>query len=287
MDVLRRLPLVLFFVLATSLHAQDTKRPLTLDDYGAWNRIAEVELSADGRWLAYALQPNDGNATLLVEELDGNRSYDAVNGADPVFSNDGRHVAFLTSPSEEEADELRSENEPVRRSLHVIDLETGERTEDYAVRAFTFDESSRFLAIHRDRSDEDAEHEGSDLLLRDLEADADLSFGNVSAFAFNESGSRLAYIVDADSEFGNGLFVVSPGDGRIRPIDTGSYRYEDLDWNDGGDALVVLRGTVPEGKRRRENVVVVASGLDGEPSAATYDPSSDATAASTTLMFSI
>ena len=225
MYALRRLPLVLSFVLVTSAQAQETKRPLSLDDYGAWNRITGTVLSPDGHWMAYAHRPNDGDAILFIASLDGDESYEAVNGTGATFSSDGRHVAFLTSPPEEEADELRSKQEPVRQSLHVIDLESGGRSEDSAVRSFTFDESGRFLAIHRDQMDEDAEHEGSDLLLRDLQADNVLSFGNVAAFAFNESGTHLGYIVDADGRSGNGLYVASPADGRVRPVDTGSYQY--------------------------------------------------------------
>ncbi|GMV04119.1 MAG: acylaminoacyl-peptidase [Gemmatimonadota bacterium] len=274
----RATPLVLLLVLAatSALPAQE-KRPLTLDDYGAWNRITQVALSPDGRWLAYAHQPNDGDAAFFVKELDGSTVHEAVNGAGATFSDDGRWVAFLASPPEKEAEALRKQKKPVPRTLHVVDLRSGERTVEAGVRAFAFSEGGRFLAVHRDRSDADAKHTGSDLLLKDLAQGTMLSFGNVAEFAFNEGGGFLAYLVDAAEKAGNGLYVVSAADGRIRPLSTGPDRFEDLTWSEARDDVAALRGEKPEGKTQRANRLVVARGVDAAaPTVSTYDPAGDA-----------
>jgi dipeptidyl aminopeptidase/acylaminoacyl peptidase len=270
-----RLSALLLLASVVTLQAQEAKRPLTLEDYGAWSRINQVQLAPNGQWMAYAHSPNDGDATFFVRSLDGDDVHEAMNGSGARFSNDGRWVAFLTSPPEEEADRLRESSEPVRRAMHLIDLTSGERTEESSVRSFSFSDDGGFLAIHREKSDSDAEHDGSDLILRDLGAGTMLSFGNVSAFAFNEAGDRLAYLVDADAMAGNGLYLVSPTDGRIRPLDTGSHKYDDLAWNDDGTALVALRGDESDELVQRQNALVVASGIGGTPSTTTFDPSGD------------
>ncbi|NNF26531.1 MAG: hypothetical protein HKN73_04805, partial [Gemmatimonadetes bacterium] len=273
-------PLVLSAVLCTALptllSAQE-QRPLRLEDYGAWNRITEVALSADGRWLSYAHSPNEGDATLFVREFDGTASYETVNGSEVAFSGDGRWAAFLASPPEEEADEPSEERAPVARTLHVIDLRTGDRTADVGVRSFAFSDDGRFLALHKDRRDREAEHTGSDLLLRDLEAGTSLSFGNVAEYAFHEERSYLAYVVDADGTAGNGLYVVEAPTGRIRPLATGDDRFEDLSWSEVDLRLTALRGSTEDGDVHRTNRLIVATGLDAErPAVVTYDPSEDA-----------
>src|SRR5690242_11849198 len=48
---------------------------LNLPDYGRWNRITSTAISPDGKWMTYILQPNDGDATLLVKQLDGDKVY--------------------------------------------------------------------------------------------------------------------------------------------------------------------------------------------------------------------
>ena len=156
------LSVLAFLLVAAPLTAQE-KRPLTLDDYGNWSRIQQTVLSSDGKWMAWVQRPNEGDATLFVKELDGNSVHTGVNGTGAAFSDDGRWVSFLTSPPEEEAEQLRKQKKPVPRTLHLIDLRSGESQEETSVRAFSFSEGGRFLAIHRDRSDADAEHTGSDL----------------------------------------------------------------------------------------------------------------------------
>jgi dipeptidyl aminopeptidase/acylaminoacyl peptidase len=270
--------LPVFFAFAAPMlgHAQDV-RPLTLDDYGSWSRITQVVLSADGLWMGHIKQPNDGDGTLILQEIDGSGRHEAHNGTGLEFSKDGNWAAFLTSPPEEEAEELRKEGKPLPRMFHLVDLRNGDRSEEVGVRSFGFSDDGRFLAIHRDRSDSEAEHQGSDLLLRDLGEGTLLSLGNVTEYAFNEPGTHLAYLVDAAGKTGNGLYLVSAELGRIRPLKTGSSSFEDLVWNEAGDALAALSGETPEGKTQRENVLIVTTDIDDTPSVTTYDPSSDPT----------
>jgi hypothetical protein len=51
---------------ASTAPARDGKalKSLSLSDYGRWNRITSATISPDGKWMTYALQPNEGDATL-------------------------------------------------------------------------------------------------------------------------------------------------------------------------------------------------------------------------------
>jgi dipeptidyl aminopeptidase/acylaminoacyl peptidase len=270
-----RLILLLVLALPAALQAQD-KRPLTLDDYGAWNRIAQVEISPDGRWLSYALRPNDGDATFIVKELDGNTVHQATNGSRAAFSDDSRWVAFMTTPPEDEADKLREQKKPVPSTLHLLDLQSGDEETFEQVQSFAFAAGSGYLAVLHDRADRQAEQTGADFLLRDLGGGSLLPVGNVAEYAFDEDGAFLAYTVDAANQSGNGLYVMQVSDGRVRPVDTGEQRYEDLTWSEAGPDLAVLRGDTPEGKEHQANTLVVVRGLDGgQPRVTTYDPSTD------------
>ena len=95
----------------------DPKKVLTLADYGRWNRITQTAISPDGKWMTYAYQPNDGDATLYVKELDGSKLYTIPAGSppqagggggggggfggganNPVFSDDSRWVGYYVNP---------------------------------------------------------------------------------------------------------------------------------------------------------------------------------------------
>ncbi|UCC24225.1 MAG: S9 family peptidase [Gemmatimonadales bacterium] len=258
---LRRIfPVVLAVLLPAGLVAQEV-RPLTLAEYGEWNRVTEVTLSPDGAWMTYAYSPNEGDDRFFVRQLDGTTSHEAVNGGDALFSSDGHWVAFLTSPPEEEAEKLRQDRQPVPRTLHVRELGSGAEETYPGVRSARFSEDGRWLAIHRDRSDREADHRGSDLLLRDLVSGTVLNLGNVSEFAFNEPSSHLAYLVDAAEHAGNGLYLMTLADARIQSIRSAEERFEDLSWSEAGDRLAVLAGSEEEGAAHRVNHLVLATGI--------------------------
>jgi dipeptidyl aminopeptidase/acylaminoacyl peptidase len=100
-----------------SANAQALK-VLNLADYGRWNRITSTGLSPDGKWMTYAYQPNEGDATLYVKQLDGDKvftipigSAGGAAGGDPAagggrggagagaqFSDDSRFVAYYVNP---------------------------------------------------------------------------------------------------------------------------------------------------------------------------------------------
>src|SRR6476620_11566224 len=56
-------------LLAGALFGSGGKRPLTHADYDSWRHIQDQKLSNDGRYLAYALFPQQGNGELVVRDL--------------------------------------------------------------------------------------------------------------------------------------------------------------------------------------------------------------------------
>ena len=97
--------------------SRDPKKVLTLADYGRWNRVTQTAISPDGKWMTYAYQPNDGDVTLYVKEIDGSKLYTIAAGAPPqaggggggggfggggagtpIFSDDSRWVGYYVNP---------------------------------------------------------------------------------------------------------------------------------------------------------------------------------------------
>ena len=55
--------------------APDGKKVLTLADYPSWKRINAAAISNDGRWVTYTYAPNEGDDTLFVQQVDGDKRY--------------------------------------------------------------------------------------------------------------------------------------------------------------------------------------------------------------------
>src|SRR5258706_16322612 len=69
---------------AFAQQASSTKRPLTHSDYDSWRAIQGQSLSRDGKFVAYALVPQDGDGEVVVRNLASGVEWRAPRGAAPV-----------------------------------------------------------------------------------------------------------------------------------------------------------------------------------------------------------
>src|SRR5262249_54363274 len=117
---------------------------------------------------------------------------------------------------------------------------------------------------------------GTDLVLHDLKTGADLSIGNVSEFAFNKSGKRLALVIDAADQVGNGVELRDMTTGAVTPLDSDKAFFERLAFTEDGDGLTVLRGHDDRNFKERQYAIDGFTGIEtGAPKKATFDPSKD------------
>ncbi len=158
-----RVPLyfgAIFVIISVSATAQ-TKRPLHHRDYDGWNSIQSQVLSRDGKFLAYALFPEDGDGALVVRNLATGKELRENAGSPPpaqdntdveagagqqgavrtiriVFTHDNRFAIAGAFPTKADTDKARKErkraDEMPRTSMLIVDLAamTVERVPDVA-----------------------------------------------------------------------------------------------------------------------------------------------------------
>lgn len=268
------------------LSGQEEKKVLTLEDYPLWKHIDNVTLSDNGTWMSYGYRPNGGDVTLYIKNLDKEKVFDIPNGSDPLISGDSRWAAYKVNPSKKETEKLRKEKKPVVSKVELLDLNSGEKISFANASSFVFSEGSGFFAVKKEKFDEKAKHDGTDLVLHDLRTRLDLNIGNVGTFRFNYSGSKLAYTIDADKKAGNGIFLLNLKTRALHPLDSGEMDYSQLTWDDNGrnplsgfskgTALAVLKGEKPEKSTQKENQLLVFKGLETDSvERILYDPAQD------------
>src|ERR1051325_3281756 len=159
---------------ATMLSAQQTapaKRPITHQDYDSWRSIAASQVSRDGKFVAYAYMPPDGDGEIIVRNIASGvdwrapRGYrppvpppddPAVNVAEfqaeqarlvrPVFTADSRFVVFTTEPTKAEVNKAKKEKKKPedmpKNGLSVMDLSNGTVTRIERVKTFRVPEDA-------------------------------------------------------------------------------------------------------------------------------------------------
>ena len=261
---------------------------LELEDYPRWSRIGNVGLSADGVWMAYSYDPLDGDNVLYVRNLDTDDVHGIERGSGPRFSDDSQWVAYMVSPESENGGRggggQRGGQRGGRggngangaREATIMNLASGEAFSTGDAASFNFSEDGRFFAVKRRKVDREAEHEGTDLMLRDLSSGLVQNIGNVDEFAFNEQSDALAYTVDAAGGTGNGLYVMDLDSRMLRPLDTSAERYARLSWSEDGHGLAVLRGDTGEGEVQRTNKLIAFVNRGDEIVLTDFDPAASA-----------
>ena len=149
------------FAVALIVLAQSAKRPLHHRDYDTWRSIPTQVLSRDGKFLAYALFPQEGDGEMVVRNLTTGKELKEGMGALPpvtenageeptppevlaarniriTFTHDSHFVVANVFPSKADVDKAKKErkrpDEMPRPGMMIVDLasSTASRVPDVA-----------------------------------------------------------------------------------------------------------------------------------------------------------
>jgi len=257
------------FAVQGSLVGQ-SKGPLDHDAYDIWMGIDAEALSADGRWMLYLLEPQDGDSELHIHSLISNVSYTIPRGSSPSFTGDGRFVVTIIKPELEVSRQARRERissaERPKDSLAVLNLSTGDIYRSERVKSFELPEegggwvaylldetSERGVSseLEEEEVEEPDEEESEDsnrkekkagtvLVVRNLETGSESLVDGVTEYVFAKQGNRLAYAVSTEDGEGDGTFVLNPDDGSVLSLANGEGVYKSLVFDEEGEQLAFL-----------------------------------------------
>ncbi|HEV8186751.1 MAG TPA: prolyl oligopeptidase family serine peptidase [Pyrinomonadaceae bacterium] len=152
---------------ATMLAAQQApaKRPITHQDYDSWRSISAQQISRDGRFVAYAYMPQDGDGEIVVRNIATGVDWRAPRGyrppvpppddpgtniaefqaeqarlLRPIFTADSRLLIFTVEPTKAEVNKAKKEKkkpeEMPKNGLGIMDLSNGTVTRIERVKTF-------------------------------------------------------------------------------------------------------------------------------------------------------
>ncbi len=230
-DLRRLLAAMLVIGLLPSILVAQEKRTLTFADLMQFRQVRNPSISGDGRWIAFAAEPDRGDGEVIVRSTDGSTRYVVPLGARPVISGDGRWVAMRIEPSLEASETAEDEDRP-SPGLALLATGSGEVLTWEEVQRFALSDDGGWLArLHQEPKADRAEDEDSDsereteeqdegadeartrekpgtlLVLRELDSGNETEIEHVRSFVFDEQGGYLAYEVAAPDGVGDGLYL--------------------------------------------------------------------------------
>jgi dipeptidyl aminopeptidase/acylaminoacyl peptidase len=266
--------ILLLFAVAFGTRALAQERPaLAWKDISKWTYNRGGSLSPDGQWMAWSTGPSEGDLKMMIRKTMDTLTYSYPIGATPFaaisFSKDSKYAAFKVFAKDVEAKAARKMNKPLYEKLVIVSLADNKQTTFERVKNFSFASEStpwmaiQFMPLETAPKDKDAA-KGTDLLLYNLITKKSFNLGNVSEFAFNKSGDQLAYLIDANGQNGNGLFLRAMKTGITVALDNDKAIYKSLNWNTEGTAFALLKSNKDEKYKEEVYSIIGVNKIDGE-----------------------
>ncbi len=128
-------------LVALSSLAFGQKKPLDHSVYDGWKSIRGTVLSRDGKWLAYVVAPQEGDAAGTIRSVADGHTISLPRASTIQFAKDGKYALATIAPAFEEARKARRDNVPVvdqpKNALDIVDLSSGTITTIDRVTSFT------------------------------------------------------------------------------------------------------------------------------------------------------
>ena len=158
--------LLLCFLVSTSLLAQSQKRPLNASDYDRWQSVKSEKIAHDGRWIAYQIDPQEGDGRLEVmaapvaaSTATPSPKYVFPRGYMAQFTPDSKFLVMRlkvpVADTRKAKLKKKKADEMPKDSLLVLDMATGKTTKMPNIKSFAFGkDAGAWLAVLQQPKDE-------------------------------------------------------------------------------------------------------------------------------------
>ena len=264
--------ILLFLLLGTALttlEAQERKKPLDHSVYDSWQSIASEAISNDGKWVLYAVNPQEGDASLVIMNRETGKELKVGRGSSPAFTEDSRFAVFLIKPYFKDVRAAKIKKTKAadmpKDSLAILNMGNLSLKKIPMVKSFKLpDEGAGSLAylrysaadssksrMKKNKKDEDraegdppgddnAEKEGEELVIVNLVNGTQKSVKYVTEYLFSKDGKSLALASapsKKDTLYTPGIYLYNTTTYSLKKISSGMGPYKNLSFDRSGSKL--------------------------------------------------
>ena len=195
--------LFLFLLLMISLQLSAQKKPLDHSVYDSWQSIGEKLISDDGSIVVYTINPQEGDATLVIQNSNGAKIMEVQRGYAAKITNDGKFVVFKIKPTYQQSREAKIKKKKVdempKDSFAIVNVANKSIEKFARVKSFKIAEkSSEWIAWQYEKEEkkkaenaDKKEDEGTLLAVRNLWNNKQDSLVLTTEYFFDKNGKHL------------------------------------------------------------------------------------------------
>jgi len=258
----------IFIIFVIISNAQD-KKMLDHSDFDHWNKIKSAQISNDGKWIIYRLEPGYGDPTLKLTKEKGIDVFTYHRGDKAKINWGNSHVIFKIKP---ELDSLNAQRRKkvkkdklLKDSLGVYNLKTKKLIKVARISSFKLPEKwGSHIAFQifpepkskeekkdntktgkklkkKKKSKKENKKNGYRLIVKDITTLKQDTFPFVTEYVFSEKGSKLMfYSSGRDSTFHQGVYLLNLSNKNLIPLCRGKGNYKNLAFDENGKQAVFL-----------------------------------------------
>lgn len=258
------------------------KKVLDHTSFDAWKSVSVSQLSRDGRWSAYAVNPQEGDGVLTLRNNSNGKTIAIDRGHTPRFTADSRYAVALIKPHFKDTRQAKIDKKKdfdmPQDSLAIVDLRTGKVTKYPRVIGFKLPkEGSGWVAwqscdttLITEKALKDKKA-GRPLVVLPLDGGKRQVINWVKNYSFSEDGRRLAATLvkqKKDTTATNGVGILNLPDTNFILIDRDKPYYGAPVFNMAGDRLSYVASTDSADTGTRRSRVYLADLTASHPTPA-------------------
>lgn len=149
--------LLFAFILILSATAAAQKKPLDHSVYDKWQSVGERTISNNGKYVVYAVNPQEGDGTLVIQATGNSYKREIARGYNAAISEDNQYVVCRVRPLFKDTREARIKkkrpDEMPKDTLVIVNLSTDSVTRIARVKGYKMPEKgSGWLAYHLEKA---------------------------------------------------------------------------------------------------------------------------------------
>lgn len=256
---MRRFVQILFCIISIGVFAQNpAKKPLSIEDFGSWNILANPIISNDGTRVAFEQNPQKSDGMLIVKS--GKSEFDTISrGNRAAFGPENDFIVFAIKQPEDsirkaKLDKVKKEGMP-KDSLGIWVFGSNDVKKFPKLKSFKIpEENARWIAFTvepvpapKDTSENSSKkkkekQEGDDMVLFKVETGDTLMFRNVSDWTYAKKGESVFFSREVKDSTGtvSSLYVFDTSTGTSSEVFADEGWMKNLSSDEAGNQFAFL-----------------------------------------------
>ena len=272
----------MFLVLiSTAVFAQ--KKPLDHSVYDSWQAVGTKQLSNNGLWVAYAINPQEGDSNLYFHETitPNSRMLTIPRAIKLSFSNDSKFAASVIRPMYRDIRlqkiKKTKPDDQTKDTLGIINLTTFNVDKIPRVKSFAFPEKGPSIIAYSLESEVDttkknksagatndpaAKKEGTALVVKNLITGVQKVYPYVTSYTFSKNGKHLVFACSGakkDKNVKPGVFLLNTENWTLKTLAKDKGTFKNFTFHEDGEHLAFLGETDPIKKQIKDYSVYYTS----------------------------